>query len=90
MLIKKFFLILIFSSVSLFSQELYKVSFGRKDGLPSTNIYSSLAAKDGSLWFASEMGALKYDGYSFKQYDSQNGLADDEIFNFFQDSTGRI
>jgi len=90
MLIKKCFLILILSNLSLFSQELYKVTYERKDGLPTTNIYSSFTAKDGSLWFASEMGVLNYDGYSFKQYDSQNGLADDEVFNFFQDSSGKI
>lgn len=90
MLIKKYFLILILSNLTLFSQELYKVAYERKDGLPTTNIYSSFTAKDGSLWFASEMGVLKYDGYSFKQYDSQNGLADDEVFNFFQDTSGRI
>ncbi|RXR17879.1 hypothetical protein EQG63_10375 [Flavobacterium amnicola] len=90
MLIKKYFLILILFPLSLFSQELYKVAYERKDGLPTTNFYSSLSAKDGSLWFASDMGVLKYDGYSFKQYDSQNGLADDENFNFFQDKSGRI
>lgn len=90
MLLKKYFLILILLPVSLFSQALYTVAFERKDGLPTTNFYSSLSAKDGSLWFASDMGILRYDGYSFTQFDSQNGLADDENFNFFQDKSGRI
>lgn len=90
MLLKKYFLILFFIPLPFFSQELYKVSFGRKDGLPSTNIYGSLSDKNGTMWFATDMGVLKYDGYTFTPYGSQNGIADDEIFNFFQDNSGRV
>lgn len=90
MLKKILFLLLIFFKINSFAQEIYHLNFGRKDGLPTTTIYNSLSAKDGSLWFATDMGILKYDGYSFIEYNSQNGLADDENFNLFQDSKGRI
>ena len=56
--------LLLITQIAL-SQEPYHVSFGRKDGLPSLNIYHSLQDKNGYQWFASDLGILKYDGYSF-------------------------
>lgn len=60
------------------------------DGLPSAIIYSVFQDKKGFLWFASDKGVARYDGYGFTYYTVSNGLADNEIFDFFEDSQGRI
>jgi ligand-binding sensor domain-containing protein len=37
-------------------------SFTVRDGLPSANVSAILAARDGTLWFGTETGAVNYDG----------------------------
>ena len=90
MKLKFLFLLLFIQLKPVFCQELYKTTLGRKDGLPSLNIYSSFEDKEGFMWFSSDMSILKYDGFKFVNFDIENGLADNENFNFFQDSKGRI
>jgi ligand-binding sensor domain-containing protein len=42
------------------------------------------------MWFATDMGVSRYDGYEFKNYSTENGLSDNTIFSFFEDSKNRI
>ncbi|AWI25583.1 sensor histidine kinase [Flavobacterium pallidum] len=83
-----FFMVLF--CVSVFGQEPYSINITRKDGLPTTNIYNSFQDRDGYMWFATDMGVLRYNGFTFTQYNSDDGLADNEVFNFHQDADGRI
>ena len=88
--LKQLYIFLLLIAQIALSQEPYHVSFGRKDGLPSLNIYHSLQDKNGYQWFASDLGVLKYDGYSFSLLSTEDGLADNENFSCFQDSKERI
>ena len=61
-----------------------------EDGLPSSEVYYSLQDSEGFMWFATDQGVSKYDGHSFTNYDEGKGLADDIIFEIFEDVNHRI
>jgi ligand-binding sensor domain-containing protein len=42
------------------------------------------------MWFATNFGVSRFDGYTFKNFDSQNGLPDNTIFEIYEDYKGRI
>ncbi|HSN59383.1 MAG TPA: two-component regulator propeller domain-containing protein, partial [Ferruginibacter sp.] len=59
----------------------YKLqTFGTRDGLLSSKIFSLLQAKDRKLWIGTEFGASVYDGYSFTNYQ----------YSFSNEPIGRI
>lgn len=41
---------------------------GREDGLPSNTVYALLQDHHGFLWFGTEAGLSRYDGYAFETY----------------------
>ncbi|MCR9253772.1 MAG: histidine kinase [bacterium] len=61
-----------------------------KDGLPSDMVYCAIQDEDGFMWFGTDAGLSRFDGYEFVNYSLQDGLPDHEIINFFKDSKGRI
>jgi signal transduction histidine kinase/ligand-binding sensor domain-containing protein len=64
------------------------------DGLPEANIQSSLEDKYGYLWFGTNNGLVRYDGYRLKPYQilNQEGLpVNPATINYlFEDSKGKI
>ncbi len=73
-----------------FSQDPYYVNYSIEEGLPTSNIYSAFEDSKGYMWFATDVGVLRFDGYSFKQFNTDDGLADNEIFKLFEDSKHRL
>ncbi|HLN95695.1 MAG TPA: two-component regulator propeller domain-containing protein, partial [Flavobacterium sp.] len=72
------------------AQEPYAVHFGRKDGLPTTNVYCAMQDREGYMWFGTDIGVLRFDGATFQHYSTEDGLGDNEVFGCFQDPSGRI
>lgn len=72
------------------AQEPYTLHFGRKDGLPTTNVYCAVPDSDGYMWFGTDMGILRFDGARFRHYSAEDGLADNEVFGCYQDKAGRM
>ena len=70
-------------------QRNYK-TFTEDDGLPSSTIYSIFQDSKGYLWFATDKGVSRYDGYQFNNYNVNDGLSDNEVLNFFEDSNDRL
>lgn len=60
------------------------------DGLPSSEVYDMLQDSRGFIWFATDMGVSRYDGYTFTTFTTDNGLPDNTIFNIYEDYCGRI
>lgn len=85
-----FSLFLLIGSSGLYSQDFVYKQFTSNDGLPSNTCYQSLMDKDGYMWFATEYGVSRFDGFHFENFDQNKGLSDNDVFKLFQDSKGRI
>jgi len=46
-----------------------EIQFTTEDGLPSNSVYRAVQDKDGYMWFSTEKGLAKFDGYIFSQVD---------------------
>jgi len=65
-------------------------NFSVKDGLPSSEVYSSIQDSKGFMWFSTDRGVCRFDGYDFKTFTTSDGLADNTIFECQEDYKGRI
>ncbi len=65
-----------------------------KEGLSQSTVYSILQDSKGFMWFGTQDGLNKYDGYQFTVYrhDSQdaNSLSHNEVFAIYEDSQGTL
>ena len=59
-------------------------NFSVNEGLPSSQVYSMTEDSYGYLWFFTDHGVSRYDGYNFENFNKSDGLADDVIFNYFK------
>ena len=60
------------------------------DGLPSSEVYCALQDQEGYLWFSSDRGVSRFNGYEFENYTTKDGLLNNVVFRMFEDHTGRI
>lgn len=65
-------------------------NYNTKNGLPSSEIYDVLQDSNGYMWFASDRGVCRYDGYAFKTFTSSDGLPDNTVFRITADSNNRL
>lgn len=70
-------------------EPVYK-NFTTSDGLPSTETYTCIQDSKGYMWFGTDRGIVRYDGYNFKVYTTAEGLPDNTVFEFFKDAAGRV
>lgn len=42
------------------------------------------------MWFTTDAGVSRFDGYRFENFTTENGLADNTIFGIYEDRKGRI
>lgn len=62
-----------------------------KDKLCGNLIYSITQDSKGNMWFGSKGGGLSiYDGKTFKNYNSKNGLSHDNIYSIIEDKHRNI
>ena len=61
-----------------------------KTGLPQNSVYDIAQDQQGYIWFATQSGAARFDGYTYKHYDISNGLPDDEVNTLLIDHEGKI
>lgn len=59
-------------------------------GLPSPEVHYCLETPDGYMWFATDNGLSRFDGYSFKNYGIKEGLDNPVIFYMQLDPQGRL
>jgi len=64
------------------------------DGLSQSNVFSILQDSNGLMWFGTENGLNRYDGYDFKIYKRQRGnpeaLLNDYIFDVAEGGDGAL
>ena len=65
-------------------------SFTAADGLAGLQVESIAQDADGFLWFACLGGLSRFDGDTFTNYDSRNGLSTDHAFQVYCDRRARL
>ena len=70
--------LLILNSI-VFSQSFPYSHYTTKDGLPNSVVISTIQDKTGFMWFATEGGLSRFDGYNFTNFDENNGLISNEL-----------
>ena len=59
-------------------------------GLPSPEVHYCLEDERGYIWFATDNGVSRFDGYEFRNYGPREGLQDPVVFYMQLDSRGRL
>lgn len=67
-------------------------SWSTADGLPQSSVHQILQSRDGYLWFATEGGAVRYNGTSFLvlQHATEPKFLSDDVSSLLEDPAGRI
>ncbi len=77
-------------SFGSFAQSQLLTHYTVNNGLTSNTVYRCLQDARGFMWFATESGVTRYDGYYFDRFTVKDGLSDNEVLNLFEDTSGRI
>jgi ligand-binding sensor domain-containing protein len=88
--IRFFFVLFLFTCLQAYAQQPLFINYGVKEGLPSSEVYDILEDHDGYMWFATDAGVSRYDGYHFHNYTSEDGLPDNTVFGITEDKYHRI
>lgn len=74
----------------LYSQYAGFKNYSVKDGLPSGVVYDCLQDKEGFMWFATQAGLARFDGFQFRVFTTEDGLTNNEIVQLGLDADGSI
>ena len=64
--------------------------FTVNNGLPSDEVYFVHQDRDGYMWFCTDRGISRYDGYSFENFSTVDGLSHNTVFKCFEDNMGNL
>ncbi|MEL6864648.1 MAG: histidine kinase [Bacteroidota bacterium] len=77
-------------SAFLQAQDPYYINFDTGDGLPSSETYFIETDEQGLIWVATDRGICTYDGYRFKTYTTEDGLAHNTNLKIFKSPNGEL
>lgn len=83
-------LILLFQVQIVMAQDPVYRQFTNQNGLPSSEVYDVLQDKKGYMWFSTDQGLARFDGYRFMVYDESVGLPENTVFDLELDAAGNI
>ncbi|HMM12112.1 MAG TPA: two-component regulator propeller domain-containing protein [Bacteroidales bacterium] len=72
------------------AQDQFFRKYDSRQGLPSSEVYQSVQDDDGYLWFSTDHGLVRYDGYQFRTFDVDDGLPENAVFTLFKDKKNRV
>src|SRR5215216_5690465 len=61
-----------------------------REGLPSSEVYQITSDPQKNLWFATDRGAVRYDGFIFRVFDKKDSLPENSIIKVYKDGKGRV
>jgi ligand-binding sensor domain-containing protein/two-component sensor histidine kinase len=70
-------------------EPLYR-NFDVEQGLPSSETYFVHQDREGYMWFCTDRGVVRYDGFRMVVFDQSNGLLDNVVFSIYEDRKGRL
>ena len=63
------------------AQDPFYIHYNIEDGLPSSEVYKVMLDENGKVLIITDRGICFFDGYDFKTYTTQDGLADNTHFS---------
>lgn len=81
---------LIVCSFLSISQNLIFENFTENNGLPSTQVYDIFQDENGYLWFGTDRGIARYNGYEFESFGLEDGITSNTVFKFYPQKNGEI
>jgi len=66
------------------------IQYGVEHGIPSSEVYEVLEDHDGFMWFGTDGGVARFDGYEFQNFTAKDGLSDNVVFHLYEDDSNRI
>ena len=85
------FLSLSFASISAQQNpQPFARNYSTEQGLPSPEVYFAFEDSKGYMWFGTDNGASRFDGYDFKNYGASEGLTSNVVFDIMEDTLGQI
>ena len=84
------FLLVFVSLTILQAQKIALENHTLKTGLPQNTVNDIVQDHQGYIWFATQVGAARYDGYTYEHFNLSNGLPDDEVNCPPADHKGKI
>lgn len=92
-MVRKYITIIFLVSVLLIPSHAQKIPFSNltiQNGLPQTTVSSIVQDEDGYIWFATQVGTARYDGYEFEYFNTSNGLVNNYVNCMMLSSTGQL
>ncbi|MCD8178806.1 MAG: hypothetical protein LUE98_15925 [Tannerellaceae bacterium] len=87
-------ILLVLTCIPLTAENYKFRHYTNKDGLSHNTVHCSLQDSRGYMWFGTEEGLNRFDGYTFEVYkhnpQDSTGLSGNGIHSLFEDSAGRI
>ncbi|MBL0046660.1 MAG: histidine kinase [Bacteroidetes bacterium] len=77
------------TTITVFAQS-SSINYSTENGLSTNTIYCSIQDSNGYLWFGTNHGVSRFNGFTFENFTIDDGLTDNEVFKLFQDSKKRI
>ena len=68
----------------------YFRNYSTEQGLSSPETYCIMQDSKGYMWFGTDNGAARFDGYTFQTYGAKQGLTSNVVFDIHEDAKGRI
>ena len=65
-------------------------NYNTDHGLPSSEVYVAMQDSKGYMWFGTDNGVSRFDGYEFRNYGTTDGLLNNVVFDLQEDQLGRI
>lgn len=87
---KIFFLLVLALPFPAKAQRLAWTNYTTDHGLPGNEVYDMLQDRSGYLWFATERGICRFNGYEFVQPIDTSAFRGSEAFTPAEDAQGRI
>jgi ligand-binding sensor domain-containing protein len=88
---KIFLMIFLFFCVNIsFSQSFPFQHYTNKEGLCNSNVYYMLQNKKGYMWFATNNGLSRFDGFTFQNYSYSDGLNSNNLTGIVEGSDSTI
>lgn len=72
------------------SQEVSHRNFTTADGLPSPDVFAVHQDQQGYLWFGTDRGVSRYNGYEFENFTTSDGLTHNTVFEISEDPNGDL